>query len=60
MSGDSGYESDRSGAITIWFQPGSARVGAEEQITTGTAQQVGNAAPGKMVRPVVNEMAALA
>ena len=37
----------------------SAGVGSEEQIAEGTAQQVGDAAPGEMMRPVVNEMAAL-
>ena len=36
-----------------------AGIGSEEQIAKGTAQQVCDAAPGEMVRPVVNEMAAL-
>ena len=38
----------------------SGRVGPEEQIAKSTAQQIGDAAPGKMMRSVVNEMAALA
>src|SRR4051794_1265636 len=36
-----------------------AGIGAEGQIAKGTAQQVCDAAPGEMVRPVVNEMATL-
>ena len=36
-----------------------AGIGSEEQIAKGTAQQVCDAAPGEMVRPVVNEMATL-
>ena len=41
-------------------QPYSAGVGAEKQISEGTAQQVRDAAPGKVMRSVVNEVAALA
>src|SRR3954451_17619628 len=36
-----------------------AGIGSKEQIAKGTAQQVCDAAPGEMVRPVVNEMATL-
>jgi hypothetical protein len=38
----------------------SAGVGSEEQITEGTAQKVRDAAPGKMMRPIMNEVTALA
>src|SRR3954447_2878434 len=37
----------------------SAGVGSEEQIAEGATQRVGYAASGEMMRPVVNEMAAL-
>ena len=41
-------------------QPYAVGVGAEKQISEGTAQQVRDAAPGKVMRSVVNEVAALA
>src|SRR3954468_560617 len=37
-------------------QPYSAGVGAEKQISEGRAQQVRDAAPGKVMRSVVNEV----